>query len=190
MYSAAADREQAAIVFEMAKGMADASPALRRRVQPFKRSLVMPSTASSYKVLSSDAYTKHGLNAHGIVVDEVHALPDRELWDVLTTSTGARRQPLTVAITTAGFDRHSLCFELYDYACKVRDGIITDESFLPVIFEADADDDWKSPATWHKAHPGLGVSVKEEYFAQECAKAQQLPSYENTFKRLLLNIWT
>ncbi len=190
VYSAAADREQAAIVFEMAKGMADASPALRRRVQPFKRSLVMPSTASSYKVLSSDAYTKHGLNAHGIVVDEVHALPDRELWDVLTTSTGARRQPLTVAITTAGFDRHSLCFELYDYACKVRDGIITDESFLPVIFEADADDDWKSPATWHKAHPGLGVSVKEEYFAQECAKAQQLPSYENTFKRLLLNIWT
>lgn len=190
VYSAAADREQAAIVFEMAKGMADASDALRKRVQAFKRALTVPGTASSYKVLSSEAYTKHGLSAHGIVVDEVHALPDRELWDVLTTSTGARRQPLTVAITTAGFDRHSLCYELYDYACKVRDGIIEDPAFLPVIYEAAADDDWKLPATWHKAHPGLGVSVKEEYFAGECAKAQQLPTYENTFKRLLLNVWT
>jgi len=190
VYSAAADRDQAAIVFEMAKGMAEASEPLRKRVKPFKRALTVPSTASTYKVLSSEAYTKHGLSAHGIVVDEVHALPDRELWDVLTTSTGARRQPLTVAITTAGFDRHSLCFELYDYACKVRDGIFEDPAFLPVIYEAAEDDDWKLPATWHKAHPGLGVSVKEEYFAAECAKAQQMPTYENTFKRLLLNIWT
>lgn len=190
VYSAAADREQAAIVFEMAKSMVEASPALRSRGTAYKRSLVVTSTASSYKVLSSDAYTKHGLNAHGIVIDEVHALPNRDLYDVLTTSTGARRQPLTVAITTAGFDRHSLCYELYDYAVKVRDGILIDEAFLPVIFEAGKDDDWKSPATWRKAHPGLGVSVKEEYFAAECTKAQQLPGYENTFKRLLLNMWT
>jgi phage terminase large subunit-like protein len=190
VYSAAADREQAGIVFEMAKGMIDASEALRSRSTSYKRSIVVPSTGSSYKVLSSDAYTKHGLSAHGIVIDEVHALPNRELWDVLTTSTGARRQPLTVAITTAGYDRHSLCYELYDYAVKVRDGIIVDDAFLPVIFEADKDDDWTLPATWRKAHPGLGVSVKEEYFAAECAKAQQLPGYENTFKRLLLNIWT
>lgn len=190
VYSAAADRDQAAIVFDMAKQMADAAPAVRKRVQAFKRALTVPGTASSYKVLSSEAYTKHGLSAHGIVVDEVHALPNRELWDVLTTSTGARRQPLTVAITTAGFDRNSLCYELYDYACKVRDGIIDAPAFLPVIYEAAADDDWKAPATWRKAHPGLGVSVKEEYFEAECMKAQQLPSYENTFRRLLLNQWT
>lgn len=190
VYSAAADREQAAIVFEMAKSMIDASEPLRSRSTSYKRSIVVPSTASSYKVLSSDAYTKHGLSASGIVIDEVHALPNRDLWDVLTTSTGARRQPLTVAITTAGYDRHSLCYELYDYAVKVRDGIIIDEAFLPVIFEADKDDDWTKPETWRKAHPGLGISVKEEYFAAECAKAQQLPGYENTFKRLLLNIWT
>lgn len=190
VYSAAADREQAAIVFEMAKGMIDASEPLRIRSTSYKRSIVVPSTASSYKVLSSDAYTKHGLSASGIVIDEVHALPNRELWDVLTTSTGARRQPLTVAITTAGYDRHSLCFELYDYAVKVRDGIIKDEAFLPIIYEADKDDDWTIPETWRKAHPGLGISVKEEYFAAECDKAQQLPGYENTFKRLLLNIWT
>ena len=175
VYSAAADRDQAAIVFEMAKNMTEASEPLRRRVTAYKRSLVVPSTASSYKVLSSEAYTKHGLNAHGIIVDEVHALPDRELWDVLTTSTGARRQPLTVAITTAGYDRHSLCYELYDYAVKVRDGIVVDPAFLPVIYEADKDDEWTKPETWHKAHPGLGVSVKEDYFAAECAKAQQIP---------------
>jgi phage terminase large subunit-like protein len=190
VYSAAADRDQAAIVFEMAKQMADASPHIRKRVQTFKRALVVPGTASSYKVLSSEAYTKHGLSAHGIVVDEVHALPDRELWDVLTTSTGARRQPLTVAITTAGYDRGSLCFELYEFACKVRDGIVDAPSFLPVIYEAAATDDWKSPATWRKAHPNLSVSVKEEYFAAECERAQQLPAYENTFRRLLLNQWT
>lgn len=190
VYSAAADREQAAIVFEMAKLMADAAPAIRKRVQAFKRALTVASTASTYKVLSSEAYSKHGLSAHGIVIDEVHALPGRELWDVLTTSTGARRQPLTIAITTAGFDRQSLCYELYDYACKVRDGILDAPAFLPVIYEASPDDDWTAPETWRKAHPGLGVSVKEEYFAAECAKAQQLPTYENTFKRLLLNIWT
>ena len=190
VYSAAADREQAAIVFEMAKGMIDAREPLRKRATSYKRSIVVPSTGSSYKVLSSDAFTKHGFSASGIVIDEVHALPNRDLWDVLTTSIGARRQPLTVAITTAGYDRHSLCFELYDYAVKVRDGILKDEAFLPVIFEASPEDDWTSPATWYKAHPGLGVSVKEDYVAAECTKAQQLPGYKNTFKRLLLNIWT
>lgn len=190
IYSAAADREQARIVFDMAKGMIDASPPLRSRADPYKGAVVIPKTASTYKVLSSDAYSKHGFNAHGIVIDEVHALPNRDLYDVLVTSTGARRQPLTVMITTAGFDRHSLCYEQYDYAVKVRDGIIHDPAFLPVIFEAGPDDDWTKPETWRKAHPGLGVSVKEEYFAAECEKAKQLPGYENTFKRLLLNIWT
>ena len=190
VYCAASDREQAAICFDAAKGMVDASPSLRKRVSPYKRALAVPGTGSSLKVLSSEAYTKHGLNASGIVVDEVHAQPDRDLWDVLTTSTGARRQPLTIAITTAGFDRHSLCWELYDHGCKVRDGIIVDDAFLPVIYEALPDDDWKSPATWRKAHPGLGVSVREEFIAAECLKAQQMPTYENTFKRLMLNVWT
>ncbi len=190
VYSAAADRDQAGIVFEMARGMVAACPMLSKRAEAFKRAITVPSTASSYKVLSSDAYTKHGLSASGIIFDEVHAQPDRELWDVLTTSVGARRQPLTVAITTAGYDRHSLCFELYDYACKVRDGVIDDPAFLPVIYEAEQGDDWKSPATWRKAHPGIGVSVKEEFFEAECAKAQHLAAYQNTFRRLYLNQWT
>lgn len=190
IYSAAADRDQAAIVFDMAKNMVEACEPLRRRSESFRRAMIVPSLAASYKVLSADANTKHGLSAHGIIFDELHAQPNRELWDVLTTSTGARRQPLTIAITTAGFDRHSICYELYSHACKVRDGIVDDPYFLPVIYEAEPGDDWTKPETWRKAHPGLGVSVKEEYIAAEAAKARQLPSYENTFKRLLLNIWT
>lgn len=190
IYSAAADREQAAIVFDMAKGMVEASEPLRRRSQSYRRAMIVPSLAAGYRVLSADANTKHGLSAHGIIFDELHAQPNRELWDVLTTSTGARRQPLTVAITTAGYDRHSICYELYTHACKVRDGLVNDPYFLPVIYEAEAGDDWKEPATWYKAHPGLGVSVKEEYFAAECAKAQAMPGYENTFRQLLLNQWT
>lgn len=190
VYSAAADRDQAALAFEIAREMVNTSPALEKRVKAYKRALTVPSTASSYKVLSAEAYTKHGLNASGIIFDEVHAQPDRELWDVLNTSTGARRQPLTFAITTAGFDRHSLCYELHDHAVKVNAGIVQDDSFLGVIFAADDADDWKDPATWRKAHPGLGISVQESYFEQECRKAQSMPSYENTFRRLLLNQWT
>lgn len=188
--NAAADREQAALCFDAAKGMIQAEPMLEGRSEVFKRSIIVPNTGSAYKVISSEAYSKHGLSCSYIGADELHAWPDRELWDVLNTSTGARRQPLTVVTTTAGFDRHSICYEIWDYAVKVRDGIIEDAAFLPVIFAADPDDDWKSPATWRKAHPGLGVSVQEDYFAAECAKAQAMPSYENTFKRLLLNMWT
>jgi phage terminase large subunit-like protein len=188
--NAAADREQAALCFETAKQMIETEPELAVRSDVFKRAVVTPATGSSYKVISSEAYSKHGLNASYIGADELHAWPGRELWDVLTTSTGARRQPLTVVTTTAGFDRHSLCYELYDHACKVRDGIIQDDAFLPVIFEAGPDDDWKLPATWAKAHPGMGISVRQEYFEAECAKAQAMPSYENTFRRLLLNQWT
>ncbi len=188
--NAAADRDQAALCFDTAKQMVEAEPELASRSEVFKRSVVVPETGSSYRVLSSDAYTKHGLNCHYIGADELHCWPGRDLWDTLTTSTGARRQPLTVVTTTAGFDKHSLCYELYDYAVKVRDGIVEDDAFLPVIFEAEADDDWKDPAIWAKAHPGYGVTIKHEYFTAECAKAQATPAYENTFRRLLLNQWT
>lgn len=190
IYSAAADREQAAIVFEIAKAMVEASPALKKRAKIYKRSIVVPKTMSSYKVLSADAPTKHGLNAHGIIFDELHAQPNRELWDVLTTSTGAREQPLVVAITTAGYDKNSICWEQHDYARKVLDGIIDDPSFFAYMAAADENDDWKNPKTWKKANPGLGQTVKLEYLEQEAKKAEQIPAYQNTFRRLHLNQWT
>lgn len=190
VYSAAGDRTQAGIVFNVARQMVQNSPDLKRISELYRSSIVAPQTASSYRVLSADAYTKHGLNAHGVIFDELHAQPNRELWDVLTTSTGARRQPLIFALTTAGYDRNSICWELHEYACKVRDGIIKDESFLAVIYAAGKEDDWTDPKVWHKANPNLGVTIKLDYFKQKCANAQEMPSAENTFKRLHLDIWT
>ncbi len=190
VYSAAGDREQAAIVFNAASEMVAKSKALARRSRTFRRSIVHPSLSGFYKVLSADAPTKHGLNAHGIIFDELHVQPNRELWDTLTTSTGSRAQPLTLALTTAGYDRNSICWEVHDYALKVQKGVIKNPSFLPVIFAADEADDWTSPKTWAKANPGMGITISEEYLATECKKAQEIAAYENTFKRLHLNIWT
>lgn len=190
IYSAAADRDQASIVFDEARSMVDASAELSKRAQVFKKAIIVPGTRSTYRVLSADAYTKHGLNAHGIIFDELHAQPTRDLWDVLTTSTGARRQPLTLAITTAGYDRESICYELHAYAEKVLKGIIADEEFFSYIAKADDDDDWMLPATWQKANPGLGVTVKVDYLEAEAKRAAQTPAYQNTFRRLHLNQWT
>ncbi len=99
-------------------------------------------------------------------------------------------QSVVLAITTAGYDRHSICWEVHDYAVKVRDGVIEDDAFLPVIYAAEEGDDWQAPETWAKANPNLGVSVKREYLAREAGRAREVPAYENTFKRLHLNLWT
>ena len=188
IYSAAAEREQASIVFDIAAQMVANEPVLRGCTETFRKSIVKGT--SSYKVLSADAYTKHGLNASAIIFDELHAQQSRDLWDVLQTSTGARKQPLTIAITTAGYDRNSICYEVHDYASKVRDGIIEDESFLPVIYGCDESDDFKAKKSWEKSNPGLGHSIRLDYLEIEAKKAAELPSYENTFRRLHLNQWT
>ncbi len=190
IYSCAADRDQARLVFEMAKVCVEASPKLRSRLRVFRNSIVREDTHTTYKALSAEAFTKHGLNAHGIIFDELHAQPDRELWDVMTTSTGARRQPLCVAITTAGYDRKSICWEIWRYALAVRDGAIKDATFLPAIYAAEPADDWTAETTWRKANPNLGVSVKLDDLRVRCKRAQDMPSEENTFKRLHLNMWT
>ena len=186
--SAAAERDQARLVFEMVKHQIEAEPELASRAEIFKYSIVVGS--NSYKAISADSRTKHGFNTHLAVIDELHAQPDRELVDVLTTSTGARRQPLIIAVTTSDFERESICNEKHEYACKVRDGIIDDTAFLPVIYEASIDDDWTSPEVWRKTNPNLNVSVSEEFLAAECKKAKEEPAFENTFKRLYLNIKT
>jgi phage terminase large subunit-like protein len=190
IYSCAADRDQARLVFEMAKVCVENSPQLRSRLRVFRNSIVREETHTTYKALSSEAFTKHGLNAHGIIFDELHAQPDRELWDVMTTSSGARRQPLCVALTTAGYDRKSICWEIWRYALAVRDGAIKDPTFLPAIFAADVSDDWTAESAWRKANPNLGVSVKLDDLRVRCKRAQDMPSEENTFKRLHLNMWT
>jgi len=188
IYSAAADTDQAAIVFGVAKGMVEQDPDLDSVSESFRRSIVYKS--NSYHVLSADAPTKHGKNSSGILFDELHAQPNRELYDVLKTSTGSRHQPLMIMFTTAGFDRNSICWEVHEYAQKVIDGTVNDSAFLPIIYAADEGDDWTAPKTWKKANPNFGVSIKEDYLRAECEKAKVTPAYENTFKRLHLNIWT
>lgn len=191
VYSAAADRDQAAIAFDLARSMVEAEPALRTRAQVYRRSIVVPKTGSSYKVISADAHTKHGFNAHGIIFDEIHAQPNRELYDVLHTSTGARRQPVEFLITTAGiYDPESIAWQLHEYAEKVRDGVVEDPSFLPVIYGADKEADYRDPKVQIAANPGIGRSVKAEYLATEAKRAEEEPSYENTYRRLHLNQWT
>jgi phage terminase large subunit-like protein len=196
IYSAAADEAQAGIVHGCAKAMVDLSATLRRRAQTYKRSIVVAATGSFYQTLSKAPETKHGLNPHGILFDEVHAQRDRELWDVLTSGSGARRQPLIVAATTAGVDRRSICWQLHDYALKVRDGIIDDPNLLVVIHAADQEQDrkdpeyWQREETWRQANPNYGVSVKPEFLREQCRLAITNGEAENSFKRLYLNLWT
>lgn len=189
--AAAADSEQAEIIFKYAKGSVLKSKKLSRLVgKPYRRSMAILTTGSSFKVISSTAETKHGMNLHGVLVDELHAQPNRELTDVLLTSTRTRMQPLVFYATTAGFNKDTVCGEIYDYAVQVRDGLIDDDEFLPVIFEANKDDDWTKVETWKKANPSYDISVRHDYLESQCKKAQKMPSYENTFRRLHLNQWT
>lgn len=189
VYSAAADREQAAIVFEALKGMVEQTPPLLNRSSIFRRSIAVAKTASSYKVLSAEVGTKHGLNASGVVEDELHVIP-RELHEVLTTSVGARRQPLVVEITTAGYDPNTVCREEWDYAINVSSGVVPDYAYLGVVYAAGEDADWTAPETWAAANPNLGVSISWEYLEAECERAKANPAYQNTFRRLHLNQWT
>lgn len=190
IYSAAGDREQAAIIYDLAKSMVEADPDLKKRIELYRRTMVYPQKNGFYKVLSAEAYTKHGLNAHGILFDELHVQKNRELYDVLVTSTGARKQPLTILITTAGYDKQSLCYDMYEYAKRVEADPEMDPTFLSVIYEAPSGSDWTKQKTWAVANPNLGISPGIDFLAAECRKAQEQPSYENTFKRLYLNIWT
>lgn len=189
LYSSAAERDQARLCFETVAGMIRQEPELENRAQIYKHSVLVGDR--TYKALSAEAGSKHGFNVHLLVNDELHAQKTPELTEVLMTGMGKRTQPLAVHLTTADYEREgSICNAKHDYACKVRDGVIEDPSFLPVIYEATREDDWTSPEVWAKANPNLGVSVPLDYLERECKRAQSDPAYENTFKRLHLNIRT
>ncbi len=186
--SAAGDRGQANIVFNIAQEMIKNNKHLRNRAKVLRNKIEFKS--SWYKSISAEAYTKHGLNCHGIIFDELHTQPNRELWDVLTTSVGARRQPVVISLTTAGHDRSSVCYEMHEYSQQLLNGTLIDETFLPVLYKADEGDDWTDPETWKKANPGYGSICNENYFTDAVKKAKSNPSIINSFLRLHLNIWT
>jgi len=184
---AAADRDQATIVFRHANGMIARNEGLAGLCKVYASQRSIEYEGSYARVLTSEASSKHGFSAHLVIVDELHAQPNRDLVDVLTSSVSARTQPIVIYISTADYDRPSVCNTKLDYAIKVRDGIIDDNRFLPVLYMSGKDDDWTSEEVWAAANPGLGDIKSLEYMRQECAKAKAEPSYQATFRRLELN---
>lgn len=190
VYSAATKRDQARISHTDATQMVARSAQLRKLVKTVKDNLSSTATGSKFEPLGADADTLDGLNVHGALADEVHAWKGRELWDVLQTATGARRQPMMLAITTAGFDRQSLCYQLHDYTEKVNAGLVVDDSFFGMVYGLDPGDDWEDEATWWKANPNLGVSKKLSTMREDAAKAREMTAGLNAFLRLHLDVWT
>ena len=192
VYGCASDRQQAAIVFDVAADMVRMCPALSKRVKILasqKRIIYLP-TNSFYQVLSSEAYSKHGFNIHGVVYDELHAAPDRRLFDVMTKGSGdARMQPLFFYITTAGTDTNSICYETHQKARDILEGRKIDPTFYPVIYGADEGDDWTDPKVWKKANPSLDITVGMDKVKAACESAKQNPGEENSFRQLRLNQW-
>jgi len=192
VYCAACDREQATMVFDPASQMVKKNALLAKRAKVLDavKRIVWPDAGSFMRAIPADAAGSHGFNAHAVVIDELHTQPNRELYDVLRTSMAARVQPLLVSITTAGHDRNSICYEVWEYARQVRDGIANDQHFLPVIYEAGEKEDWTKPSVWRRVNPNYGLSVSKEYLEEAFRRAQQTPAFENTFRNLHLNQWT
>jgi phage terminase large subunit-like protein len=190
VYVAAADREQARILFRAASAMVEASPALKKRLVLYKNQIVRADDPTAFfQVLSADAATKHGPNIHCLIIDELHAQPNRELFEVLTRGIVARRQPLILLITTAGDDDESICYEEREYALKVLSGTVPDEHHLPVIFEATPKDDPWDPVVWSRVNPGLGVTIRVDKLALMAMEAKAEPRKRNDFLRYHLNRW-
>lgn len=192
VYGCAADRQQASIVFEVAADMVRMCPALSKRVKILssQKRMVFRPTNSFYQVLSAEAYSKHGFNIHGVVFDELHTQPNRELFDVMTKGSGdARMQPLYFLITTAGTDTHSICYEVHQKAMDILEGRKHDPTFYPVIYGAAEQDDWTDPKVWKKANPSLGITVGIDKVKAACESAKETPSEENVFRQLRLNQW-
>lgn len=191
VYASATKDDQARIVWDTAAAMVRASPDLRRVVRKTRSNLHVARTGSKFEPLAGNADTLDGLSPHGNVVDELHAHKDRGLWDVLDTAMGARRQPMTIAITTAGtYDPESIGWQMHDQARQVLEGVYEDDTLHAFIAAADDGDDHFSEETHRRSNPNYGVSVKPSYLVNQAAKARRSPSFLNEYLRLHLNVWT
>lgn len=192
VYSAAADREQASIIYHEAANMVRQSPALAKHLDPVDtaKRIVHRNAGAFYQVLSKESKkTGHGINASMVVIDELHVV-DRETYETLRYAGAARQQPLFVEISTAGNNRDSLGYERYLYAKRVRDGETEDPELLPVVYEAESNDLWEAPEQWRRANPSLGVTITEDSFAADFREAKQgTAATQASFKQLRLNLW-
>ena len=192
VYGAAADRQQASIVFDVARQMVEMSPALlkRSKLMTATKRIVNYGNSGYYQVLSAEVGGKHGFSVSGLVFDEIHTQPNRQLYDVLTKgSSDARQNPLHFIITTAGTDRHSIAYELHMKAVDILEGRRVDPTFYPVVYGLKDDEDWEDEANWYKVNPSLGYTVDIERLRDAYREAKQNPADEVTFKWLRLNMW-
>lgn len=172
VYSVATKLDQAKRVFNEACNMVSQSPALSKVLKKRKSDLYFKFNFSTMKALASDSNTLDGLNSSFICIDELHAIKDIQLYNVLKRSISAREQPLLECITTAGMIREGIFDNMYKYACEVADGIIKDETFLPLIYSLDKKSEWENPVMWMKANPALNVTKSYEYLSNEVERAK------------------
>lgn len=197
VYSAANDREQASIIFREAERMIRQSDMLMPllHVIPTQKEVRFGANGSLYKALSADVPTKEGMNISGVVIDELHSHKKPDLFRTLRYGGAARRQPMLIVITTAGEERNGVCWERHEYAEKVRDNVLSDTSFLPLIFGIDQqqlDEDpecWRDESVWYQVNPSLGGALSIENMRDDFKEACQMVSEEMTFKRYRLNVW-
>lgn len=189
--SAANTRDQAKLVFTDSQVMARKEQGFRTRygIEVLAHVIAQPATASKFEALSAEHSNLDGLNLHAALIDELHAHPTRGLWDVLETATGSRSQSLIWAITTAGLNRASVCYDQRSHVTEILAGLVKDESYFGIIFTKDeADDPWVEE-TWIKANPNYGVSIYPDTIRAEAARAQVMPSAQNNFLTRHLNVW-
>ena len=177
VYSIATKKDQARIVFTEAVNMVAQSPALSKHIKKRKTDLYFPITFSKFEPLASDSNSLDGLNVHNGIMDELHAIKDRNLYDVIKQATSAREQWLLDMITTAGFVRECIFDSIYAYACNVLDGIVEDDRFLVFIYELDDRSEWTDFRMWEKANPGLGTIKSYEELAANVERAKNDPDF-------------
>lgn len=175
VYSTASKKDQARIIFDETHNMVKQSPEINRYVKKRKSDLYFPLTMSKFQPLGKNSDTLDGLNAHCVIIDELHSIKDRNLYEVMKQSQSARRQPLLVMITTAGTVRECIFDDMYSYACNIVDGTFEDETFLPIIYELDDREEWQDPTAWEKANPGLGTIKKLDDLINKVERAKNSP---------------
>lgn len=190
VYSAATTRDQAKIVWDIAKKMAQRTKPFcdRYGISPLAHSIAIEDDAAFFKPLSRDADTLEGLNPHGAIIDELHAHKTREVFDVLDDATGSRRQPLIFAISTEGDNPTGVFAEQVSYAEQLLERNHSDETYFAVLYSIDKEDDWTLPLSWKKANPNYGVSVSEESLRTRCEQARKNPASQSSFLMKRLNV--
>jgi len=192
VYGCAADRDQASLVFDVACDMVKLHRTLRKYcdIRPSRKTIHYRPTNSVYKAVSAEVAGKSGVNVSGLVFDELWVQKDRKFFDMMTKGTSdARKNPLHFIITTAGNDVNSICYELHQKAVDILEGRKHDDTFYPVIYGADMDEDWTDPKVWKKANPSLGVTIDIDKVKAACESAKQNPQEENAFRQLRLDQW-